>query len=340
MSYAIAFYLSLLLMPPVTEGQDLQRYEFDSPQMGTLFRIVFYARNDSLAEAASEAAFNRVQALNAIMSDYEHESELNALSRTSGSGAWEPVSPPLFFVLNRSMDISCHTDGAFDITVRPFVQLWRDATRKANPVLPHPDTLAKAAKSVGFRHMDLDAQRGAVRLNRRGMQLDLGGIAKGYAADQILDELQQFGITSALADAGGDILAGDPPPGQKGWNVVVPARDAGGATAYRELTLSNAAITSSGDLYQSVTIGGKKYSHIIDPGTGLGLTENITVTVIAPDAVTADGYASALSVMGPEKAARLVEGFAEMEVFIEFERSGSFEQLESTGFGEFIQARE
>ena len=139
------------------------------------------------------------------------------------------------------------------------------------------------------------------------MRLDLGGIAKGYAIDEALAVLKKSGITRALVDAGGDIALGDPPPGKQGWRIGIARLEADGPPS-RILLLCRVAVASSGDTWQFVRIDGKRYSHIVDPRTGLGLTDHSSVTVVAPDGMTADGLASAVSVLGPEKGLRLIEG--------------------------------
>jgi thiamine biosynthesis lipoprotein len=138
------------------------------------------------------------------------------------------------------------------------------------------------------------------------MRLDLGGIAKGYAVDKALAVLRRRGITRALVDAGGDIGLGDPPPGKPGWGIGVAPLEPGGPPG-GFLWLSRRAIATSGDTQQYVVIDGVRYSHLVDPRTGLGLTDHSSVTVIAPDGITADGLASAVSVLGPRQGLRLVE---------------------------------
>jgi thiamine biosynthesis lipoprotein len=142
---------------------------------------------------------------------------------------------------------------------------------------------------VGFRHLALNPTEREVRLNERGMSLDLGGIAKGYAADAALAIMAEHGIGAALVDAGGDLAIGDPPPDQKGWLVALPNGDS--------LRLAHAAVATSGDINRYVTIDRVRYAHIVDPRTGLGVVDAPIVTVVARDATTADALASALTVM-------------------------------------------
>lgn len=285
----------------------LSRHEFESKHMGTTFRVVLYAPDKADAKAAADAAFKRVAQLDAIMSDYKKDSELMVLCKSFAKevGPAVPVSADLFAVLQKAAELSATCDGAFDVTVGPVVQLWRLARRTQE--LPDAKEFADARAKVGWQKVELDARKGTVRLLTPGMQLDLGGIAKGYAADEALKLLRAtFGITSALVAASGDIACGDPPPGATGWKVeIAPIAK---SQKPRSLVLANAAVSTSGDLEQFVEIKGVRYSHVLDPRTGLGLTGRRSVTVIAPNGTTADSMTKAVSVLPVEKALQLVEG--------------------------------
>jgi thiamine biosynthesis lipoprotein len=284
--------------PPLT------RFEYVEPQMGTRFRIVMYAPDEATAQRASQAAYRRAADLNGIMSDYQQTSELMQLCAKAG-GPPVLVSPDLFAVLSRSLEISRLTDGAFDVTVGPVVRLWRRARR--TQLMPAADQLAAACALVDYHLVTLDPQVRTVALAKAGMQLDLGGIAKGYAAEAMQAVLKQHGITRAMVAAGGDIVVTGSPPDAPGWNVGIaaaPGEEANGPT----LVLHDAAVSTSGDAEQYVEINGKRYSHIVDPRTGLGLTDSWQVTVVARDGTTADGIDTGLDVLGPERGLKIVEG--------------------------------
>lgn len=314
---------------------EYNRYQFESPHMGTLFRITLYAASDSLARRASDAAFQRIEELNRIMSDYLEESELNRVSTASGSGESQVVCRELLEVFQRSLEISRKTEGAFDITVGPYVQEWRAIRNSPVPRLPSEEELAILGSRVGYQHLILNPESGSVRLAEPQMQLDLGGIAKGYATQEALYVLETHGITSALIDGGGDITLGDPPPGRDSWTIAVPTSNRDSSSGYLELHLSNRTVATSGDLFQYIDIDGTRYSHILDPRTGLGVTEQRQVTVIAPNGMDADGYASAISVLGPEQGLALIEELNAIEARIEFHRNGEIYSLESGGFSRF-----
>ena len=277
---------------------DSKRFVFTEKQMGTDFRIVTYGEKDATVEEAARAAFAEVARLNGIFSDYLDDSELSRLSHSSGTGKTVSVSKDLWTVLAAARKLARDTDGAFDVTVGPYVRRWRAA--RFFKRLPSPEKLTLARLAVGYRKLTLFPNRRAVRPEAPNMVLDLGGIAKGYAGDRALAVLSERGFPFSLVDAGGDLTLGQPPPGRKGWRVAV------GGRKHPDLPLletANLAIATSGDLEQFVEIGGTRYSHLVDPLTGLGFTTQLQVTVIAHTGIQADSLASALSVLGPKKGA-------------------------------------
>jgi FAD:protein FMN transferase len=285
---------------------ELGRYEYKRLEMGMPFQIVFYAPDDDVkARAAVDAAYARVKQLNAIMSDYDDESELSRLSATAGKGGAVKVSDDLWRVLAHAQDAAARSDGAFDVTVGPIVQLWRKARRAHQ--LPPAELLDAARARVGYKNLRLDPVRHTAELLAPGMLLDLGAIAKGDAADQALKVLRARGITRAFAGAGGDMAFGDPPPGKPGWRIELAQLDAPDAPPAGWILLANCAMATSGDMFQRVEIDGRRYSHIVDPHTGVGLTDHSLVVVVAPDGITADALSTAVSVLGPERGVKLIE---------------------------------
>ena len=275
------------------------RHEFTAVHMGVPVRMVLHAPSETVARDAARAAFARIAELDDKMSDYRPRSEVRLLSQHPGD--WQTVSPELFVVLARAEQVSRNSGGAFDVTIGPLVQLWRQSRRSGR--LPDADELSRARSRSGAPLLEVDTLRNMVRLWAHGMQLDLGGIAKGYILQEGLRVLRSRGVSSAMVEAGGDIVVGDPPPGQPGWSVFVAGGDS--ATLRRAQALSNAAVATSGGTEQFVEIGGVRYSHIIDPRTGIGMTSRYLVTVIAEDGALADAAATALSVLGPERAGYL-----------------------------------
>lgn len=280
--------------------------------MGVQVSITLYAPTEEKAEAAASAAFQRFAELEDIMSDYRPSSELMRLCAKAGGPAVK-VSPDLYRVLRFGRQVSKRSDGAFDVTVGPLVQLWR-ASRKSGQ-LPAESEIERAKALAGWRKVLLKDSDRSVRLAVPGMRLDLGGIAKGYAGDEAVKALKRKGIRSAMVEAGGDIVLSGAPPGTRGWRIEIPAMSAGSRQP-TTLELSNCAVSTSGDLYQFVEIGGKRYSHIVDPRTGLGLTDRIAVTIIAPNGITSDPLSTAVSVLGDRDGRKLARSFRGVRAFV------------------------
>ena len=266
-------------------------HEFTQVHLGLPVRIALYDGDNARARDAAQRAFERIAALDRMMSDYRPDSELRQLEARAGKPV--VVSRELFAVIQRAVEVSRATAGAFDPTIAPLVALWRDARR--NGRLPAQNDLERARALVGWNRLALDARRSSVHL-QRGTRLDLGGIAKGYILQEALATLKRAGVTRALVESGGDIVVGDAPPGRDGWTIAVPAADPGFRQAASRLT--NSALSTSGATMQFVEIAGVRYSHVIDPRTGLGVTNGVTAHVIARDAATADALATALTVVG------------------------------------------
>ena len=305
--YIVGFWVLswFLCLPAFGQQQQSARFEYSQRHMGTLFRIVLYAPDSIRAGQAARAAFNRVAELNHILSDYEQDSELNQLCRTAGTSQWVPVSRDLWYVLAKSVQISEKTKGAFDITVGPYVQLWRRARRQGT--LPPPEALAQARKAVGYKHLKLNKKAHIVLLTVPGMQLDMGAIGKGYAVDEALKVLRKHNIKSALVDGGGNIVVSRSPPNTKGWEINLGITAPTDTTRQLQLLLKHQAVATSGDLYQYLDLDSVRYSHILNPFTGLGLTDQSRVTIIARNGLTADWLSTAVSVLGPAQGLALAD---------------------------------
>ena len=291
-----AVFSSGCISSPPESGWRL--FHYAQPRMGSDFVVKFYAPDEAVARRAAAEVFERVDVLNGIFSDYEPESEL---SRLTGQPAGQPVktSLELFSILQRGQMLARETDGAFDITIGPYTQLWRESRRQKR--LAVAEELQAAGRVAGHKKLQLDPNGPNVTCLVPNMRLDLGGIAKGWAADEALAVLSRHGIHRALCAASGDFAIGGPPPGRDGWPVKIPTLDQQGNLYERTFRLSDCAVSTSGDMFQFVEIGGHRYSHIVDPRTGVGLTNRVMVTVIAVKARETDCQATAISVLGMEK---------------------------------------
>ncbi|MDO4550789.1 MAG: FAD:protein FMN transferase [Planctomycetia bacterium] len=318
--------------------QKLSRYEFHSVQMAVPIQITLYAENEEAASEAAEAAFLRFHDLNARLSDYTAQSELRLFCDHAQKGEFRVVSRDLWNVLHESVRIAKISDGAFDPTVGQVVRLWRRA--RMHKKLPREAEITKMLRTVGYENILLDEKTRSVALSRQGIErcvrIDLGGIAKGYAIDEAIRTVKTYGITRVLVDAGGDVGVGDPPPGEKGWRLAItPIKE--GEKPRGFLVLANCGVANSGDLAQFLEIGGVRYSHLVDPKTGVGLTHRVLVSVIAPSAMEADALASAVSVLGEVKGKNLVESLEGRETQILLpDEQGQVQKVESSGWQKFI----
>ena len=269
--------------------------------MGVDVRIVVYSESKTKAERACSAAFERFAQLDTIMSDYRADSELMQLCAKSG-GHPVSISKDLFKVLQRSQELARESAGAFDVTCSPLIRLWRSARK--SKTLPDTQAVETARKLVGWRYLKLNPAHHTAQLLIKCMLLDLGGIGKGYADDCAQEMLKRNGVSIALVQAGGDIVLSNPPPGKRGWNIEMPNSKVGDELPL--LPFVNCAISTSGDTEQFVEIGGKHYSHIIDPRTGQALQSRFQVTIVAKDGLTSDGLSTAVSVLGETVGRMLV----------------------------------
>ena len=330
----IAMIACLLWNTSITKAHAQERFEFREPHLGTIVELTLYAADETAANDAARAAFARIEELNRILSDYDPDSEVMRLCRTAGNGQAVPVSVELFAVLARSIELSQATDGAFDVSIAPVVKLWRIARRQRKP--PPELQLAAVRQLVGWKEIHLDSRQRTVELRKTGMLLDFGGIAKGYIADQARAVLFTRGIRQCLVAVAGDISAGDPPPDRDGWRIGIAPLDKPDGDPSRYVRLANCSISTSGDAFQFVEIAGVRYSHIVDPATGLGLTRRSSVTVVAPQGINADGLATAVSILGPDRGLKLIEQSKGTAALIVLATDNGLSVTESAGFGKFV----
>ncbi len=257
--------------------------------MGVQARIVLWTASDARAERAAAAAFERLAVVERALSDWLVDGELARLEEHAGGDPFA-VSADLWACLERSLEIARATDGAFDPTLGPLTRLWREARRTG--VAPSAAAIEEARARTGWQHVELDRAAHTVRLALTGMQLDFGGIGKGFGADRALETLRAHGIECALVGLAGDHALGAAPPQERGWTIQAGSEQ-------RMLALSYCGVSTSGDLEQHLDLEGERTSHILDPKTGLGVVGRPQVTVVAGDAATADALATAISVVGP-----------------------------------------
>lgn len=295
-------------MPEVYTAAPTERTSGRRRAMGVEWVVTVHAATAAAGDAAIAAALDEVGRLDAILSDYRPESELSRLSAAAPTPRPVAVGDDLWDVLTRAVAVRDASDGAFDPTVGPLTTLWRQARKTGQ--LPTPRKLAAALAATGPGTLRLVEEPRGVALLRPGMRLDLGGIGMGFAIDRVLALLRSRGVAAALVDASGDVGASAPPPGDDGWRIAVDPIPGSTAVGTQRVLLARAAVTTSGDARQAVSIGGRRYSHVVDPRTGLGIDGPAACTVIAPDATAADALATAANVLGPVRGRTLLENQA------------------------------
>ena len=304
------------------------RYAYSIQKMGSPFNLVLYADTKQIADSAAKESFKLVDSINLICSDYDSTSELFKL-RYSVVGLPVRVSPILFELLYVAKAANKDAYGSFDITVGPLSRLWRSARKSQQ--FPTNGAINTARNRIGFNKVQLDSAAQTITFLQPNMQLDMGAIAKGYAADMVLALLQSHGITNALVDAGGDMVVAGMPPQKKGWTIGINVPGEQEQLLESKLILSNKAVATSGDAFQYMLHEGKKYGHIIDPRTGYGVTFQRNVTVVAPDATTADWLATACSILTLNQVKILAKKY-KSEVLITTLQNG---RIRKVSFGQF-----
>ena len=323
----LIFFLLFFVQVCISAAQE-NRYAYTMQKMGSPFNLVLYAATKQLADSAAYQSFRLVDSINLRCSDYDSSAELYKLQFAT-VGKPIKISPILMELLCMSRQAYTDSYGSFDITVGPLSRLWRSA--RTSQVFPTATAINEARKYVGFEKIEIDSSAQTITFLQPKMQLDMGGIAKGYAADKVLALLQSFGITNALVDAGGDMITAGTPIQKKGWRVGVNIPGQQEALWKRKLILSNKAVATSGDAFQYMLHEGKKYAHIIDARTGYGVTFQRNVTVVSPSATTADWLATACSILTLSQVKILAKKY-KSEVLITTLQNG---KIQKVSFGKF-----
>lgn len=327
---------ALALLSGCTSGdRHLTRHEFSHLAMGVRVNAVVYASDERRARESVAAAFAEISRLDELLSDYRPQSQLSLVNARAGQGfglGITEIDPAFAVVLRESLIVAERTEGRFDPSVGPIVQLWRSARKQQR--LPDPGAVATAAACVGWRDIILGGapERLTLSLRKPGMKLDPGAFVKGYAARRAVEILRDRGLDHALISIAGDISCSLPPPGQRGWRV---AASHGGGSADRSfsLLLSDQSVSTAGDTEQFIEIDGERYSHIVDPRTGLGLTNRAAATVVSRNATIADALDTALCVAGLDRFEAIMAKFPGCEARLEaLDARGAMMCKESSGF--------
>jgi len=309
---------SLLFFPHHSRAQVLDERVFRQSRMimGTSVEITVSQTDSQRAEEATAAAFREVQRMDRLMSHYRQGSEVSQITRHAGEKE-TAVSPETLEVIERALYFSRLSGGAFDITIGPVFRLWNFREGK----IPEEKSLQENLKKVDYRKIKVDRIKSSVYLEGRGMELDLGAIAKGYAVDRAAAVLRQAGVENFLVSAGGDLTVS----GAKGkgmpWSIGIrhPRLP---SELLAQLRPVQAAVATSGDYEKFFLKGGERYHHILTPATGLPARECQSVTIMAPSAMDADALATSIFVLGPKEGFALLERLPDVHAII-VDRRGS-----------------
>jgi thiamine biosynthesis lipoprotein len=294
------FVVVLFLSAVFARAEEL-RLEASAEAMGSTYSLVLYGEDRARLEGASEEAFEEVRRLDRMLSNYRPGSEWSEVNRYAAERPVK-VSAELFRLLSACVEYSRQSEGAFDISVGPLMKVW--GFYKGSGHLPHKAEVLGALSRVGYRNILLDATNRTVRFAREGVELDPGGIGKGYAVDRMVDILRKDGITTALISAAGSSMyALGAPPGEPGWKVKIrDPKDEANTVA--ELTLKNESMSTSGSYEKFFYAEGKLYSHIMDPRTGYPSTGTLSASVIAPLTLDSEAWTKPCYINGREWAAK------------------------------------
>jgi FAD:protein FMN transferase len=300
--------------------------------LGTYCTITIF---ENTPERVFESAFERVEEIESKMSTSLETSEISEINRLSGTGG-RTVSEDTYFVVARGLEYSNISNGAFDISVGPLVKIWGIGTEEA--AVPDKETLAVVLELIGYSNIQLDPETRKVFLNKEGMKLDLGGIAKGYAADEAARVLTEAGVKSAIIDFGGNILTLGTKRNREPWRIGIQAPQDIRGDYIGILSSGAAAVVTSGNYERYFEKDGKRYHHILDTETGYPVDNGlISVTIRSADALSADALSTAVFSLGPEKGLALIESLSETEAILVTDTQ---EVIVSSGIGKDFELTE
>lgn len=277
-------------------------YQKSRPLLDTYVTITVVSESPDRADTAIEKAFNRIERFGDLVNFYSEKSEVSAINRNAGIQGVS-VSAETLDLIEKAISVATISEGAFDPTIGPQIRLW-DFVKKARP---SDDEIRKNRILVNYRNVHVDKKNATVFLKKKGMLLDLGGIAKGYAADLAVESLKQSGMSAGLVSVAGDIKAFGLKPDKKAWVVGIqnPRQTDRDDEIIARVTLRDKAISTSGDYQRFFIMDGRRYHHLLIPGTGYPADSCQSVSVIADEGVMTDALSTALFILGPAKGLEL-----------------------------------
>ncbi len=290
--------------PPKAEVAKDQKFIYSNTAMGTMVSVFFWSNNEAKARAAADAVFAEMKRLDGVMTTWTETSEVSRINLAAGQKPVK-VSDETYAVIARAQDVAKRTNGIFDITVGAFKGLWK-FDQDMDGTLPKPDEVKKRLANVGYKHLVLNPKAKTVFLDRKGMSITLGGIAKGYAVDKCVALLKKQGFSNFMIQAGGDMYVA----GSKGGTPwIVAIRDPRGPTDshFANAPVKDHSFSTSGDYERGFVKDGVRYHHILDPRTGQPARASRSVTIRATDAFTADAWSKVLFILGYEASLKLIK---------------------------------
>jgi len=285
--------------------------------MDTFTEISCISSNRKIALNAIENSFKEIERIEKLFNRYDEESEVSKINRLAGIKSLT-INSEVFELIKKSLYYSELSEGNFDITVSPAIDIWIDVRR--NNSMPSNKTIKSALKHVGYKNIVLDKSNLSIHFLDRDTKIDLGAIAKGYAVDRAKGILSTYGIEDALVNIGGNIFAMGKPLDKESWQIGI-RHPRSKKDIIHTLKLNNKAISTSGDYERFFIVNGKRFSHIVDPHTGKPSEGVTSVTIVCDSAKKADFLSTAVFVMGPEKGLEFIQSFKNIEAFI-FDREG------------------
>ena len=303
--------------------------------MGTTYHIKVVINASESVEGLQEKIDSRMLEINQVFSTYIKDSEIGRFNALNRAGEKFHVSDDFIQVMRVAREIHRLSEGAWDGTVSPLVDLWSFGPTRREHQMPSSDAIKALLPQVGFEHIQIVEPNFLVK-NLATVTLDLNAIAKGYAVDMVSRLIGANGFKNYLVEIGGEIFAAGLRPDGQPWRVGInrPATEAAFNEVYKVVSITNQAFATSGDYRNFFERDGVRYSHVIDPRTGYPVSNGVvSVSIIADNCTLADGLATALMVMGAEKGIRLVDQLADLEAFIVVEKSdGNLVDYSSRGF--------
>lgn len=328
--------LLFLFFLPSTIAAQLKKFEFSENKMGAPFTLIFYCEDSIKAVGLSKECFALVDRFNNKFSDYSSTSEVGKLALMPVVKD-QVVSDELFELIQISKQAWRRSGKTFDITIGALTQLWRKAKKENR--FPSPGEIKAAKGKTGLAHLVINENNKTISFELPGMSFDFGGIVPGYVAQKIIEHLRSKNISNALVDASGDLVMTEPPPGKPGWTVGINLPESRHELLDQKLELKNFAVSTSGDVYRYIIHEGKKYSHIIDPKTGYGITSPKNVTVISKNGADADWLATACSILPVKKALALAKK-EHAALFIVTMENGNIITYSTKGFEKYFQKKQ